>query len=261
MDTAVFDPSKPDAIELIARIEGSGNFYSLMAGIEAGPDTTGVMGALAFSRLKGAIPEVLEAHVAQSLMFRLPLQTMAFGAICEHLKPKWNDYGWIRGAVADAFQIVRRGECLPLHIRAKRFHVGHEVYGAMRKAAHGIFSTILNDAIAEFKRARRSGSETPGICQAENERGQKTPMELARMGSYRASPARLSDGSDDPYGHCEAPDDSAGRAIGFADDRGWNKAEAARVSTVLTLHGQEAAQHCERFPSQSSRHSLHGQRP
>ena len=150
-----------DPIELIARIEGSSNFYSLLAGIEAGPDTTGVMGALAFTRNRGAIPELLEAHVAQSVMFRLPLMTVAFRAICLEIKPKPKDYPWIQGAVADAFNLIRRGHCPPQQRRAKHFHVGHETYGTVRKLAHGIFSTILNEAIAEFKKARRSGGKIP----------------------------------------------------------------------------------------------------
>jgi hypothetical protein len=142
----VFDSKPAPAVERLARIEGQSNFLSLLAGIEAGPDTTEDMAALAFSRGRGAIPEALEAHVAQSTLFKAPLMSLLFEVIQRDWEPPKKDYPWIQGAIADAFLLLQRGECKASAYRSRRFKVGKAPYLAMRNLAHGVFSEMIANA-------------------------------------------------------------------------------------------------------------------
>jgi hypothetical protein len=144
----LWDASPAPPHERLARIEGQSNFLSLLAGVEAGPDTTQDMGALSFSRSRGAIPEILEAHVAQSEAFRLPLMALLFDAVKREFSPEAKDYLWIQGAICDAFLLLRTGRCKPQNVRARRFHVRLETYAAMRKLAHGVLLEWLDRAQA-----------------------------------------------------------------------------------------------------------------
>ena len=144
--TDLYDAKPAPAVERLARIEGQSNFLSLLAGLEAGPDTTEDMAALAFARLSGCVPEALEAYVAQSNIFRLPLMSLLFDCIRRDWRPAERDYPWIQGAIADAFLLVQRGNCKPLKLRAKRYRVAEEAYAAMRKVAQGTFSQLVANA-------------------------------------------------------------------------------------------------------------------
>lgn len=153
----LFDTKPAPAVERLARIEGQSNFLSLLAGIEAGPDTTEDMAALAFSRARGCVPEALEAYVAQSSLFRLPLMSLLFEVIRSEWKPKPKDYPWIQGAIADGFLMVQRGECKGAGRRARRFRVQVETYAAMRKLAEGVFTQMIANAEREWYASRRNG--------------------------------------------------------------------------------------------------------
>jgi hypothetical protein len=155
----VFEPSNPDPIERLARIEGESNFSSLLAGIEAGKDTTQDMAALAFSRARGCVPEVLEAYVAQSGFWHRPLMSALFAVMCDELKPKEADKAWMRGAVADAFLLLRYGHCKRGETRAKHFKVSKDVYYAIRKLAHGVFVLEMDRATQAWERARGFGEK------------------------------------------------------------------------------------------------------
>jgi hypothetical protein len=196
----VYEASKPDAIESLGRIEGESNFSSLLAGIEAGRDTTQDMGACAMARSSGCIPEVLEAYVAQSKFYRLPLMSMVFKAIVAELRsctPRSQrdklesrlirDRAWMQGAVADAFLLLRYGHCKSLSQRAKHFEVDHDAYAAIRKVAHGIFNTLRADAERLWKIARFSRGRAPSKEHATGEGG-TTTAQRASIGSYRAGP-------------------------------------------------------------------------
>ncbi len=156
----LFDPSRKPAVERLAVIEGQSNFLSILAGIEAGPDTTEDMGALSFARRRGCVPEVLEAWVAQSGLYRLPLMSIVYRAVLSEFKPDDKDLPWIQGAIADAFLLLRYGECKPLNVRAKQFKTDISAYSAMRKVAHGVFLEMRDRAEREWNRARKS--EIPG---------------------------------------------------------------------------------------------------
>lgn len=158
----LFDPSRKPVVERLAGIEGQSNFLSILAGIEAGPDTTEDMGALSFARRRGCVPEVLEAWVAQSGLYRLPLMSLVYRAVKNEFKPDAKDLPWIAGAIADAFLLLRYGECKTVESRAKCFRVDRHAYGAMRKVAHGVFAEMRDRAEREYMRARRSTREIPG---------------------------------------------------------------------------------------------------
>ncbi len=155
----LFDTKPAPAVERLARIEGQSNFLSLLAGIEAGPDTTEDMAALAFSRARGCVPEALEAYVAQSSLFRLPLMSLLFEVIRSEWKPKAADYPWIQGAIADAFLLVQRGDCKGSGRRSRRFKVRTEVYLAMRKLAQGVFLEMIANAERQWYAARRESMQ------------------------------------------------------------------------------------------------------
>lgn len=160
IDTGLFASSQPPAVERLSRIEGQSNFLSILAGIEAGADTTEDMGALSFARARGCVPETLEAWVAQSVLFKLPLMSIVYRAVVTEMKPADKDLPWVRGAIADAFLLLSRGECKPLNVRAKSFKTDISAYSAMRKVAQGVFAGMVDRAETEFRRARKS--EIPG---------------------------------------------------------------------------------------------------
>lgn len=157
MDTQekVYIHPKPAAIERLARIEGESAFLSLLAGIEAGGDTTQDMAALAFTR-KRAIPEVLECHVAQTDAFKRPLMSLTFAAMADVMRPseknvkafkRWQkDVPTIQGAIADAFLLLRDGTCKPQKDRAMGFKVEEAVYSALRKVAAAVLFQLCNEA-------------------------------------------------------------------------------------------------------------------
>ena len=228
-DSTLFDANKPAAIERLARIDGESNFLSLLAGIEAGKDTTQDMAALAFSRRGDVTPEILEAYVARSELFRVPLMSIVFHAILkiDGARYKAKDYPWIQGAVADAFGLIRVGECKPQKTRAKQFCVDEAAYSGMRKIAHGVFLGILDRAEQEWKRARFSTREisTNRYSVVEDGEGKKQAEFGRASGCYRTRPLD----SDDK------PDSFNGHGIGVADNIGWNDREADRPAPV-TIH-------------------------
>ena len=150
----VFDATPADPIERLARIEGQSNFMAILAGSDVGPDTTEDMAALAFSRASCQAPEVLEAFVAQSGIYGRPLMSLTYKMICDELKPKDKDLKWMRGAVADAFLLIRYGHCKRIGERSAFFRVDNSVYGVVRKVAHGVLLQMIADAEKAWRRAR-----------------------------------------------------------------------------------------------------------
>ena len=218
----LWDNKPAPAIERLARIEGQSNFLSLLSGTEAGPDTTQDMGALAFARTKGCIPEVLEAHVAKSLLFKLPLMSLVFKAICEVLKPGPRETPWMQGAVADAFFLLRDNRCKPIKERAKQFEVNESAYAAARSLAYGVFNDLLNQAIRKWNQSL--AREIPEFRQSESGDGRKK----LSPGCYR-TPALPS--SDDQWGSEAA---FQGKAVGVNDRLGWDERNDT-PSQCLTL--------------------------
>lgn len=155
-----FTHEPPARVERLARIEGQSNFLSLLAGIEAGPDTTEDMAASSFARFNhGVVPETLEVHIAKSDLFKWPLMSMVFTSIVANLerkggKIKARDKPWMQGAVADAFLLLRDGKCKYHKDRAKQFRVDHEAYGAFRKLAESEFQSLKDDAETAWEEAR-----------------------------------------------------------------------------------------------------------
>jgi hypothetical protein len=224
-DRELFSTAPPEAIERLAKIEGTSNFLSMLAGIEAGPDTTQDMAALAFSRRGDVVPEMLEAYVARSAMFKIPLMSIVFRAVCRECHPKPKDYPWVQGTIADAFGIVRTGECKPLGQRAKWFRVDISAYSAMRKLAHGVFLGILDRAEQEWKTARFSKSRATGKRHSVDV---ERAAEFGRaIGNYYAPPLPVdSDGERVGFDT---------RGIGIKDTLGWNDRNAEPGPVTITL--------------------------
>lgn len=239
----LYDDRRAPAIEALARIEGQSNFLSLLAGVEAGPDTTEPMATLSFARAWGCIPESLEAHIGKSLLYRLPLMSIVADALGNALNPEDGDWPWIRGAIADAFYILRDGRCVPAEERAKQYGVRKVDYSAVRKTASGVFDAITGTAWGDYYRARRWDRESPGIRHNVGEDWELNSFGMA-AGCYAASP--LSSGEN---GEAEGFDTCG---LGVHDNTGYY-ARNDRVYPVLHLTGEEAAAHCRLFPSQSKR--------
>jgi hypothetical protein len=217
MTAELFDKSKPDSVERLARIEGQSNFLAMLANVEAGPDTTQDMGALAFSRGRcrpgqcPAIPEALEAYAAQTEMFKLPLMSIVWRAVLTEFKPKRSDWPWVQGAVADAFTLMRLGYCKPYKIRARQFKVDDRAYNAMRNLASGVFGEILDAAENEWKRARFS---TRGITSEEHNPDVGDGNFSRGDGNFLARPLPT-----DVSGETPALDT---RGLGMADRLSWD---------------------------------------
>lgn len=237
---SLFDPSQAPAYERLARIEGQSNFLSILAGIEAGPDTTQDMGALSFSRVRGAIPEALEAYVAQTELFKLPLMSIVYSAVLSQFNPAEKDLHWVRGAIADAFLLLQRGECKTVESRAKHFRVDKAAYGSMRNLAHGVFVGMRDVAESEFRNALRSIRRPPGKEHSEGGRGDISTGQF--IGHIKP---RLPD-PDDP-----GTEDFEYRAIAMADRLSWDDRQELKHGPVLTLHGDDAQAHIDAHPSQS----------
>lgn len=213
----LFDNRPAPAMERLARIEGQSNFISLLAGIEAGKDTTQDVAALAFARTKGCIPEVLEAHVAKSLLFKLPLMSLVFKAISEVLEPGEKDISWIQGAVADAFFLLRDGYCNSIKERAKRFRVNESAYAAARSLANGVFNSLLDQAIRKWHQSL--ARETPSYRQDVSTERSNT------IDGHYCKPVLRPEGSNSMGGY-EA------KAVGINDRLGWDEREACKPAPV-----------------------------
>jgi hypothetical protein len=152
----VFEYSKPEPIERLARIEGQTNFWSILPGQTEGPDTSPDMASISLARKWCAFPEILEVFVAQSDRFKIPLMSLVFEAIRERFRPKKKDLPWIRGTVADAYLLLRYGRCKPYEDRAKQFKVDVSAYSAMRKVSTSIVWLMLDEADKAWTRARHA---------------------------------------------------------------------------------------------------------
>lgn len=235
-----FTASRAPVVERLAKIEGQSNFLSILAGIEAGTDTTEDMGALSFARARGCVPETLEAWVAQSVLFKLPLMSIVYRAVVTELKPADKDLPWVRGAIADAFLLLSRGECKTGGERAKQFHTRKADYLAIRSVAHGVMVEMCNKAEREFVRARRGEPASPGNRHTVGVEGLSVRGMAA--GCYVATPLGTGeDGEDTGFDT---------RGLGVFDRLGWDERNI-RPGPVLELHGDEAQAYCDAHPSQS----------
>ena len=232
-----FDHSQPPPVERLARIEGQSNFLSLLAGVEAGPDTTIDMGALSFARSRGCVPEVLEANVAQSALFKLPLMSMVWRAVQEQFAPKEKDWPWIQGAIADGFLLLRTGQCKSLGFRSRRFKVDISAYSAMRKVAYSVLVEMVDTAERKFNEARKRG-DLP-----ESYTGSEMGEEYRRAsGHFIARPfASAESGGLSPR---------ETRGIGVSDRLGWDDRNAAPspVTEPLERSGASTADSGEGEP-------------
>lgn len=148
-----YDPTPAHPCERLGRLEGQSNFLSLLAGIEAGPDTTLDAGALGMVRSR-CIPEILEAYWGSSNLHRYVLGQIVFNAIDKQSWVKDKDRVWMKGAILDAFDRVRTGACPVARKRAAQFRVDSNAYEATRKLAEGLFTALEGDARPAWMRAR-----------------------------------------------------------------------------------------------------------
>lgn len=154
MEVQLWEAGPAPAVERLARIEGQSNFLSLLAGIEAGPDTTQDMAALGLIRRR-CIPESLEAYWAGSRLYRDALCRLVLDALAGELGAiKERDRVWAKAAVLDAFELFVAGRCSPAQARARQFKVDNHAFQALRKAAHGVFVRLEGDARPRWQHAR-----------------------------------------------------------------------------------------------------------
>lgn len=154
MSDLFFTASNPHPCERLARLEGQSNFLSLMAGIEAGPDTTMDVAALGMIRDR-CVPEILEAYWGQSRAYRYALGQLVFNSINAHGKIREKDRIWVKGAILDAYYRFTTGTCKVARMRAKRFRVDTNAYETTRKLAEGLFTAMEGDARPHWLYVRR----------------------------------------------------------------------------------------------------------
>lgn len=251
-----YDNSPAPAIERIARIEGQTTFTQMLIlfGVDVAKDTTEVMAALSFARSKGCVPEALEAHVAQTSAFKLPLMSMTFSAIRDYMRIKPKDYPWVQGAVADAFLLVRSGvykgppklsdiaktrrklyqemraRCPKNYkVRARQFGVGNDPYLAMRNLAEGVLWNLVGTAQSAWYKSRgRVGGDNSYTTNTE----WITRSEMSARG-HHVAPKLTPSGPESMSGY-EA------KAPGMRDRLGWDDRNDI-PGPVTTLQAQPPA--------------------
>lgn len=150
-----WDDSPPHPCERLARMEGQSNFLSLLAGVEAGPDTTEDAAALSFARARSPAPmEVLEAKWAASQLYKPAICQLVFDVMDEAGDVKDGDRLWVKAAILDAFSLFTRGRAPIGTDRARRFKVRTDAYYATRKFALSMLQSMSATVENEWVRAR-----------------------------------------------------------------------------------------------------------
>lgn len=152
----VYDKSPPHPCERLARLEGQSNFLSLLAGIEAGPDTTEDAAALAMSRQSWlGPPELLEAYWCESTLYRRPICQGVFDLIDGMGRGvAEKDRVWTKAAIFDAFELFGGRVPSSGKARAKQFKARTEDYYAARKLAEGLLYAMTGDIQRRWLAAR-----------------------------------------------------------------------------------------------------------
>lgn len=150
--TSYWDHSPPHPCERLARMEGQSNFLSLLAGIEAGPDTTQDMAALAMCRCRGVLPEALEARWGGSLAYKTAFCKLVFDV----LQPAEKDKTWARAAILDGFYRFtgNKAQTRVATERAKTFGCSVANFRLVRKFAQRVLSGLADEAERPWIRAR-----------------------------------------------------------------------------------------------------------
>lgn len=151
-----YDPRPPHPCERLGRLEGQSNFLSLLAGVEAGPDTTDDVGALSFARRAGGgPPELLEARWGQSILYRQQLCQIVFDVIDDMGRGvAVKDRIWTKAAVFDGFELFGGRQPASGRARAKQFKARYEDYLATRKLAEGVLTALTGEVQRRWLRAR-----------------------------------------------------------------------------------------------------------
>lgn len=155
-----YDPRPPHPCERLARLEGQSNFLSLLAGLEAGPDTTEDAAALALARRPWAPPpELLEAFWGGSRLYRRAICAGLFDLIDQQGQGiAKKDREWVKAAILDAFDKFMGASPPAARARAKRFKARYEDYLATRKFAEALLYRLLGDVQWRWLRARFGNS-------------------------------------------------------------------------------------------------------
>lgn len=148
--TALWSTDPPHPCERLARIEGQSNFLGLLAGLEAGPDTTEDMAALSFARRRGTVPEALEARWSGSFRHKVALCGLVYGT----MQVADADRTWAKAAVLDGWAIFAGKPYKDAEAAAKLFGVRKGDYLAVRKYACNFLLTLANEVERPWVRAR-----------------------------------------------------------------------------------------------------------
>ena len=140
-----WDDAPPHPCERLARQEGQSNFLSLLAGVEAGPDTTEDAAALAFVDC-GLPAEILVAKWAGSCLYRPAICQLVFDVMDEAGDVKERDRLWVKASILDAFRLFTTGHAPIGTDRARQFKTRTDAYYATRKFALSMLQSMANDA-------------------------------------------------------------------------------------------------------------------
>ena len=150
-----WDDAPPHPCERLARQEGQSNFLSLLAGVEAGPDTTEDAAALAFVDC-GLPAEILVAKWAGSCLYRPAICQLVFDVMDEAGDVKDGDRIWVKAAILDAFGLFSVGYCDSAGSRARKFKARKEAYLATRKFALAMLQSMAASLERDWIRARHT---------------------------------------------------------------------------------------------------------
>lgn len=145
-----YSKEPPHPCERLARQEGQSNFLSLLAGIEAGPDTTEDAAALAMCRSHGTDPEALETRWNGTIRHKVKLCHMVYDTLTVAEK----DRTWTKAAILDGFAMFAGLPHEDYRARARLFKVDNGLYLATRKYAERLLLNVAVNSERHWIRAR-----------------------------------------------------------------------------------------------------------
>src|SRR5262249_10496488 len=128
---------------------------------------------------------------------------------------RWKrDDGAMRGAVADAFALLRYGHCKPRDERAEHFGIDKDIYAVLRKIAAALLFRLCDEAERAWLRARFAQTWNSGNSKINNLRNprRETPADrhdAGEDGIRKAAAQQFGKFSGKFYARPLSPDDDA----------------------------------------------------
>lgn len=161
MNNDLWGTAPPHPCERLAKMGGQSNFLSLLAGCEAGPDTTEDAAALSFCRKDGVLPEALEARWGGCEIYKRSLCQLVFDSLERSEPIEDQDRIWVKRAILDGYAVFAGTPYSSGKGTAKALGVRLQDFMATRKYAARFLLVLAMDAENPWIKARFSERKTP----------------------------------------------------------------------------------------------------